>query len=120
MVHIATEAGDTNLPDYLLHRRVVPLCLQLLLENAVKHNEVSKEYPLSVRITVFEDRVSVANSRRPRLHPVGSMGLGQQNIRRRYHLVSEETVNIVASATDYRVSIPLLAATQNVSHYATA
>lgn len=119
-VRVATEGGEEDLPDYLLHRRVVPLCLQLLLENAVKHNVVSKEYPLSVRIIVSEDRVTVTNNRRPRLHPEDSTGLGQQNIRRRYHLVSEEKVRIDATATAYSVSIPLLSTSKIATNYATA
>ncbi|MGB3547654.1 MAG: hypothetical protein WBA17_11805, partial [Saprospiraceae bacterium] len=75
---------------------------------------------LTVRIVVSDDRVTVTNNRRPRVHPEDSTGLGQQNIRRRYHLVSEEKVRIAATATAYSVSIPLLSTSKIATNYATA
>ena len=89
-------------------RYVVPLSLQLLLENALKHNVISRQSPLTVTITVGPDTVSVANDLRPRQHRPDTTGWGQENIRRRFRLATHREVRIDRTATHYCVTLPLL------------
>jgi LytS/YehU family sensor histidine kinase len=67
----------------LAGREIVPLALQLLVENAVKHNVVSTEKPLLVEVKVTDQSVVVVNNLQLRPAAVDSTGLGQQNIRQR-------------------------------------
>ena len=93
--------------------KIVPLSLQLLLENAVKHNVISASDPLQVRI--FEDKgyLIVENNRNPKKSLEKSTKVGLKNIRQRYALISGREVVIEESAKSFRVKLPLL--TQNIS-----
>ena len=97
-----------DVPDAVRGARIVPLAVQLLVENAIKHNVVSRAHPLTVHIGVEGDYLVVSNNHRPRIGGVASTGLGQQNIQQRYRLLTERPVRITADATRYRVDLPLL------------
>ncbi|MCB0523127.1 MAG: tetratricopeptide repeat protein [Saprospiraceae bacterium] len=83
-----------NLTDNLLdNRKIAPLTLQLLIENAVKHNRMSKKMPLLVQVREFDsDNLVVENNLQPRPGPIVSTGLGLQNIVSRYALLSDKPV----------------------------
>ena len=98
---------------------VVPLTLQLLVENALKHNVVSQEHPLTIDITVTDEEIIVTNSLHLRSRPLHSTGWGQDSIRRRYRLITDRPVRIEQTAVYYRVRLPLILSEQMV-HYATA
>ena len=103
------EGAGVSLPPELGHRRVVPLSLQLLVENAIKHNVVSAEHPLRIDITVGHDRVVVRNARAPRAgRTLDSTGWGHENLRARYAMVCDQPLTIEANDTFYRVTVPLL------------
>ena len=91
------------------HRYLVPLSLQLLVENALKHNVASQVAPLRIEIRVEEDAVTVANDFRPRSRREATTGWGQENIRRRYRMATEREVIIHRTAGRYSVTLPLLA-----------
>ncbi|MEM7656627.1 MAG: histidine kinase [Bacteroidota bacterium] len=91
-----------------LHQRVLPLALQILLENAVKHNVVSESKPLQVRMWTEGERVWVENPLQRKKHPPQSSGLGLNNLRKRYLLLSSQTIVIQESETLFRVGFPLL------------
>lgn len=88
--------------------KVVPLSLQLLLENAVKHNQVT---PLrKLHITIFEKDgcLVIKNNLQPKKVVKESSGVGLQNIRQRYYLLTDRPVEIMESAQEFQVAIPLL------------
>ncbi len=89
---------------------VAPLTLQLLAENAFKHNEVSQANPLSLRIYFAPDghHVVVSNPIQPRTMPAESTGVGLSNIRKRYLLLSGRQVSIHQSNGRFEVFIPLI------------
>ena len=97
-----------DVPDAMRGARIVPLAVQLLVENAIKHNVVSSAHPLTVRIGIEDDYLVVSNNYRPRTGKIASTGLGQQNIQQRYRLLTERPVRISANETRYRVDLPLL------------
>jgi LytS/YehU family sensor histidine kinase len=88
--------------------RVVPLVLQLLVENAVKHNVVAQSQPLVIRIYEADEQLVVSNPVRPRRTAEKGAGLGLHNIRSRYALLTNRPVHIESEAAQFRVILPLL------------
>lgn len=88
-----------------------PLSLQLLLENAIKHNVASKQQPLRIRITLEKDELVVTNDLQPKTSlPEDSAGVGLSNISKRYELLSERTMTISNDGKSFTVRLPVLAA----------
>jgi ligand-binding sensor domain-containing protein len=88
---------------------VAPLALQILVENAVKHNVVSKAKPLRVRIEIQADGyLLVANSLQPKLTAEPSTGFGLSGIIDRYSLLTERPVLVEKEGEEFCVKIPLL------------
>ncbi|TYA53781.1 2TM domain-containing protein [Formosa maritima] len=88
--------------------KVVPLSLQLLLENAVKHNMVTENKPLQIKIFEFEGSLVVENNLQPKQIVKKSSGVGLSNITQRYNLLTKRKVNINQQADSFAVSIPML------------
>ena len=87
---------------------VVPLTLQLLVENAVKHNVASIAKPLTVTISRESDRLLVRNNRQARHAVEPSTGLGLQNLKAQYRLLSDSPFEVQDSLTSFTVSVPIL------------
>lgn len=90
-----------------LSRRLPPYSVQLLLENAVKHNALDPAAPLHVVIEADGDHVAVHHMRRPRREPVSGHGRGLTSIAGRYRLLGAEAPRIECD-TEFRVVLPLL------------
>ncbi|WP_034059523.1 2TM domain-containing protein [Lacinutrix jangbogonensis] len=88
--------------------KVVPLSLQLLLENAVKHNIVTESKPLHIRIYESNGNLIVENNLQTKQVVKKSSGVGLNNIKQRYQLLSNRTVSITEDKTSFRVAIPML------------
>ncbi|MCA0931491.1 histidine kinase [Lutimonas saemankumensis] len=88
--------------------KIIPLSLQLLLENAVKHNVITTEQPLKIKI--YEDRgfLIVENTLNPKASLEKSTKVGLNNIKQRYELVSSNKVSIENNNKKFRVKLPLL------------
>lgn len=84
-----------------------PMSLQLLAENAIKHNIVSREHPLYIRIRLEQEELCVENNLQSRLQHEPSTGLGLENIRRRFSLMSHRPVRIERTEEYFRVTLPL-------------
>lgn len=83
------------------------LTLQLLIENAVKHNEISADKPLNVRVYVENERLIVENKIQPRTTFVDSTGQGLINIEKRYQLLKGKSIHISNENDIFRVQLPL-------------
>lgn len=99
---------DVDIPESAMSRSVVPCCVQLLLENATKHNAVRPDKPLRISIRVEGDGVVVSNNRVPRLTRPASTGLGLQYIRQQYHDLSGKRITVLDDEQSYTVILPLL------------
>jgi hypothetical protein len=100
---------DIQLDDEKLTACLPPLTLQMLVENALKHNIVSSRKPLKVEIFCTEDGfLCVRNNLQEKTRKSPSTGLGLQNIRNRYQLISSQPVEIRRTDTHFEVIIPLL------------
>ena len=86
------------------------MALQILIENAIKHNETSSEFPLSISVVSEEEKIMVANNLqlRPQHEPGSQTGL--QNIRARYQFFTASPVEVIQNASSFIVKIPLLSA----------
>jgi LytS/YehU family sensor histidine kinase len=89
---------------------VPPTAVQMLLENAIKHNGSTTRRPLRIRIYSLEQELVVENNRQPRPDAVASTHTGLQNICRRYQLLTDRPVEIQASDESFVVHLPLLTA----------
>ena len=88
--------------------KIVPLSLQLLLENAVKHNVITSDNPLVINI--YEDKgcLVVENNINPKASLEKSTKVGLRNINQRYSLITNRPVEINQSNNIFKVSLPLL------------
>ncbi|GAB2476802.1 histidine kinase [Hymenobacter qilianensis] len=114
-----TRFGDTldfqiDVPADKQVCEVPPAVLQLLIENAIKHNGATTNKPLRVRICVDQDQLVVENNRQPRLDAAPSTGLGLQNIINRYEHLTPKPVQIVPTDETFTVRLPLLSASPTV------
>ncbi len=98
----------SDIPEELMSRSVVPCSVQLLIENATKHNAVRADNPLRISICAAGDSVTVSNNRVPRLTKPASTGLGLQYIRQQYQDLSGKRISILDGDTTYTVILPLL------------
>ena len=88
--------------------KVVPLSLQLLLENAVKHNQVTPSKKLFITISEENGTLIVTNNLQPKQVLKESTGVGLRNIRDRYALLTKLPVNIKENKKEFSVAIPIL------------
>jgi signal transduction histidine kinase len=98
---IPEEASDTE-------AKIVPLSLQLLLENAVKHNVVTSSRPLHIKVFEKNGNLVVKNNLQEKPVVKKSSGVGLQNIQQRYHILSDRKVAIEKTTKDFSVSLPML------------
>ncbi|SFQ84044.1 sensor histidine kinase [Hymenobacter arizonensis] len=89
---------------------VPPTAVQMLLENAIKHNGSTVRKPLRIKVFAVNDMLVVENNRQPRTDAVASTRLGLQNIQRRYHHLTDRPVEIVPTPDSFVVRLPLLTA----------
>lgn len=87
---------------------VVPLSLQLLLENSIKHNFATSSKPLNIKIFTEKGNLIIENNLQTRELPNTSTGVGLANIVSRYNLLTERNVFVEKSEAFFRVKLPIL------------
>lgn len=99
-----------QMPDVVMNpdAKVVPLSLQLLLENTVKHNVVSEQRPLHIRIKIEGDYLVIENDLQKKEVFQDRQGVGLQNIVDRYAIITNRKVHVEHSAKIFAVKIPIL------------
>jgi LytS/YehU family sensor histidine kinase len=92
---------------------IPPLTLQLLIENAIKHNAVSKEAPLEIMVYLEgKDKLVIKNNINPKITREPGTGTGLQNIVKRYNLLSSENVSILNDGINFTITLPILNKTE--------
>lgn len=88
--------------------KVVPLSLQLLLENAVKHNQVTETKKLHIKIVEKDGNLVISNNVQPKQVIKESTGVGLLNIRQRYEILTDRPVTINENGKQFSIAIPML------------
>ena len=106
-----------NINDRYKNHRLPPLVIQTLIENAVKHNEISKRYSLNILLMTSEyDSLIVTNTIRKKLSLEPGTGIGLANLTKQYELLSGKEIRISKSDSEFRVEVPLLKPNGDESH----
>jgi len=87
---------------------LVPLSLQMLVENAVKHNAATLKNPLTIQIFRENDFWWIKNNRKKMTDPVPGKGMGLDNIRQRYQLATGKEIIIQENEDFYSVGLPII------------
>lgn len=97
-----------DIPEQYHNYLIPPLAIQLLIENAIKHNALSPEMPLVIEIFIQNETVTVKNRLQPKKIPVESTKLGLQNINERFQLLFNKQISIAHSDDSFTVHLPVI------------
>jgi LytS/YehU family sensor histidine kinase len=105
--------GDSLRFEYRVDERcndcpVIPISLQTLVENAIKHNIVSKRQPLVISIFTTESSICVSNPIQPKQEPEGGESIGLANLVERYRLLWNREISIRCADGLFLVEIPII------------
>jgi two-component system LytT family sensor kinase len=90
------------------NQKIVPLSLQILLENSIKHNRISSIEPLVVKIIIEEKKIWIINNLQKKAKLTDSIGKGLRNIIDRYKSFTHQKVEILETQEEFKVKLPLL------------
>lgn len=99
---------EKHIPAQAYHQYIAPLSLQMLIENAIKHNVISRENPLKIKILQEGNFLTVENNVQEKKTFEKSTKLGLQNIINRYRLLSNLQVEVSNNGAQFSVRLPLL------------
>jgi ligand-binding sensor domain-containing protein len=97
-----------NIPEEYYHRKIVPVTLQNLVENAIKHNIIDEESPLVVNIYVEEDLLVVKNNLQRKNFVETSNRQGLASMQSLYQYLSHQPVTIIETSDTFTIKLPLL------------
>ena len=90
--------------------KIIPLSLQILFENAIKHNIISSTKPLKIKVLINNSgKLIVENNLQKKKQIKDSTKFGLENIKNRYRFFSNEAVDVIATSSSFIVSLPLIA-----------
>jgi hypothetical protein len=102
-LQLQTELGDDH------NRIMIPPCaLQILVENAIKHNEFTDTNPLKLKIVLNGQYLKVSNNSKPKPYSVSSTGIGLKNLRSRYKIICRKDIVIENTRENFIVKLPLI------------
>jgi LytS/YehU family sensor histidine kinase len=107
---------NSRIPEKAMESLIPPMVIQMLLENAVKHNTISSDRKLSVQITVENSFIVVSNNINPLIKkPIGT-GTGLKNIQRRVEILMKRDFVVIEDERSFVVKIPLLGEVQPINN----
>ena len=89
-------------------RRIPPMSLQVLIENAVKHNAITTANPLTIHLASDNQNLTVSNNIIPRFKVEESIGIGLDNLKEKYHIIADKNVCVERNDKEFTVRLPLL------------
>jgi len=99
---------ELQLPDGKTDNyEILPISIQLLIENALKHNAATRDHPLKIKVTLNDDLIAVENNIQPKMQINSSSKLGLKNLEERVELVMQRKVFIEPSSDSFVVKIPI-------------
>ncbi len=97
-----------NIPIEAIQYHIPPLALQLLFENAIKHNIVSKKQPLHIHLYLENKQLIFKNNYQKRTDSPVSTGIGLKNLTERYLLINTTSPTFVIENGEYKAKLPLI------------
>ncbi len=104
-----------DVPQHFRHLRIIPLSLQILFENAIKHNIISTEKPLKIEVVVENERLIIKNNLQLKKQTMPSTKVGLENIRNRYAFFSDKKVEINSTDNQFSVHLPLIPSDEKIA-----
>jgi len=103
-----------DIPQNFKRHKIVPLSLQILFENAIKHNIISKKKPLTIEVFVNDQqKLQVRNNLQCKQQVMHSTKVGLENIKTRYRLFTVQEVDILETEAFFEVGLPLIGVTES-------
>lgn len=99
---------QVNLTEESIKARVPPCAVQVLIENAIKHNEFSDTHPLFIHIVSNGQFIKVTNNAKPKPYIVNSTGIGLKNLSSRYKIIAGKRIDIERNHDSFTVKLPLI------------
>ncbi|MFK7772548.1 MAG: sensor histidine kinase [Saprospiraceae bacterium] len=99
---------DINIPKSNYHSKIVPLSLQILFENVIKHNIISTQKPLMIQVSIEKDKLIVKNNLQKKNQVISSTSMGLQNIKNRYQFFTKKEVDVIVTSDSFLVALPLV------------
>lgn len=99
---------DINIPEEYLEHKIIPLSLQILFENAIKHNIISKKSPLDIQVFLEGDKLVVQNNLQRKEQVMDSTKVGLENIKTRYQYFTDVALEVVEANGFFIVKIPVI------------
>lgn len=87
---------------------ILPSALQILVENAIKHNEFTDEDPLKINVQLNGEYILVKNNKRRKMYNTNSTGIGLKNLSSRYKIVCNRNISVEENDAEYTVKLPLI------------
>ena len=103
-LHLSTDLSNHHEGTLM----ILPYALQVLVENAIKHNEFSDADPLYIKVVLNGEYLQIKNNKKPRPYAVNSTGIGLRNLSSRYRLVCNKDILIETSDNEFTVKLPLI------------
>ena len=98
---------DIDVDEKYLGWKLPAFSLQPLIDNAVKHNSITRTKPFHISVRTEEGLLVVSNPKVPKLEPEPSTGIGLENLRNRWHLITGRDIEIADDGTTFSVRMPL-------------
>lgn len=99
---------NVQIGENLKYKKIIPLTLQMLIENAIKHNIVSSSKPLTISIKTIENTLVVSNNLQVKETKEFSSGLGLVMISNRYKYLSDRKIVVEKTDKIFKISVPLI------------
>ncbi len=103
-LHLTTELNNRQEGTLM----ILPYALQVLVENAIKHNEFTDANPLNIRVVLNGEYIQVKNNKKPKPYIVNSTGIGLRNLSSRYKLVCNKNILIETTENEFTVKLPII------------
>ncbi len=97
-----------NIDEKKMHKYLPPMCLQMLVENTIQHNEASQANPLRVNIYTENDTLIIENNIQLRTDKAESSKMGLKNIQARYSYFVDKKVEVSINRDSFKVTLPLM------------
>jgi two-component system, LytTR family, sensor kinase len=94
--------------ESLADEMIIPVSIQMLIENAVKHNEASEAFPLKIKIRRKDGFLIVSNTIKPKPAEDETTKLGLSNLRQQFAYFTEKPIRVEKTDTEFRVSLPII------------